>query len=263
MSKTAIDQLRSPGQNKLLHADLPTPLYYQMFTILRDQLLSGEVSVGTQLPTEFELAGSFGVSRITAKRALDDLAAAGLVERRRGRGTHVIHHATPKPQRGPLTGLLENLEILAEATDVSLIRFDRAVPPARVRALFKLDADELMVHAIRVRSRAKTPFGYYTSWTRTDHPQFNEANLATTSRLALFKRCRIDMARIDQTLSAVSADAISALHLKVRPGSALLSLERQSFNSAGQLVDLLNIQYRPDQFRYQMSLDVENWKAKE
>ncbi|MEO9000593.1 MAG: UTRA domain-containing protein, partial [Rhodanobacter sp.] len=113
------------------------------------------------------------------------------------------------------------------------------------------------------RSRAKTPFGYYTSWTRTDHPQFNEANLATTSRLVLFKRCRIDTARIDQTLSAISADAISALHLKVRPGTALLSLERQSFNRAGQLVDLLNIQYRPDQFRYQMSLDVENWKPKE
>ncbi|MEO5831368.1 MAG: GntR family transcriptional regulator [Rhodanobacter sp.] len=263
MSETAIDELRSPGQNKLLHADLPTPLYYKMFTILRDHVLSGEVAVGTQLPTELELADSFGVSRITVKRALDDLAAAGLVERRRGRGTHVIHHATPKPLRGPLTGLLKNLEILAEATDVKLLRFNRTVPPAPVRALFKLDADEVMVHTIRVRSRAKTPFGYYTSWTRTDHPQFTEANLAVTSRLVLFKRCRIDMARVDQTLSAVSADAVSALHLKVRPGTALLTLERQSFDAAGRLIDLLNIQYRPDQFRYQMSLDVENWHSKE
>ncbi|MEO8778135.1 MAG: GntR family transcriptional regulator [Rhodanobacter sp.] len=263
MHKTAIDQLRSPGLKKLLYADLPTPLYYQMFTILRDHVLSGEAPVGTQLPTEFELAESFGVSRITAKRALDDLAAAGLVERRRGRGTHVIHHATPKPQRGPLTGLLENLEILAEATDVSLLQFSRTAPPKPVRALFKLDADEVMVNAIRVRSRAKTPFGYYVSWTRTEHPQFNEANLATTSRLVLFKRCRINIARVDQTLSAVSADAICALHLKVKPGTALLSLERHSFDAVGQLVDLLNIQYRPDQFRYQMSLDVENWKLKE
>jgi GntR family transcriptional regulator len=263
MAKMANDRLRSPDLKKLLHADLPTPLYYQMFTILRDHVLSGEVSIGAKLPTEFELAESFGVSRITAKRALDDLAAAGLVERRRGRGTHVIHHATPKPLRGPLTGLLKNLEILAEATDVKLLRFNRTVPPAPVRALFKLDAEEVMVHAIRVRSRAKTPFGYYTSWTRTDHPQFNEANLAVTSRLVLFKRCRIEMARVDQTLSAVSADAVSALHLKVSPGTALLSLERQSFDAAGRLIDLLNIQYRPDQFRYQMSLDIENWHSKE
>ena len=263
MRKTAIDQLRSPGQKKLLHADMPAPLYYQMFTILRDHVLSGEIPVGTQLPTEFELADSFGVSRITAKRAMDDLATAGLVERRRGRGTHVIHHATPKPLRGPLTGLLESLEILAEATDVNLLQFSHATPPAPVRALFKVDADEIMVNAIRVRSRARTPFGYYTSWTRTDHPEFNEANLATTSRLALFKRCRIDIARVDQTLSAISADAHIALHLKVQPGSALLTLERHSFNAAHELVDLLYIQYRPDQFRYQMSLDVKNWKTKE
>lgn len=263
MRKTAIEQLRSPGQKKLLHADLPAPLYYQMFTILRDHVLSGEITVGTQLPTEFELAESFGVSRITAKRAMDDLAAAGLVERRRGRGTHVIHHATPKPLRGPLTGLLESLEIIAEVTDVNLLQFSRDIPPAPVRAQFKLDADETMVHAIRIRSRARTPFGYYTSWTRTEHPDFNEANLANTSRLVLFKRCRIDVARVDQTLSAVSADAQSALYLKVKPGTALLTLERHSFNAADQLVDLLNIQYRPDQFRYQMSLDVKNWKTKE
>src|SRR5574337_1348209 len=80
MNESSIDQLRSPGQNKLLHTDLPTPLYYQMFTILRDHVLSGKAPVGTQLPTEFELANSFGVSRITAKRALDDLAAAGYQE---------------------------------------------------------------------------------------------------------------------------------------------------------------------------------------
>ncbi|MEO5830458.1 MAG: GntR family transcriptional regulator [Rhodanobacter sp.] len=263
MRNTAIEQLRSPGQKKLLHADMPAPLYHQMFIILRDHVLSGEITVGTQLPTEFELAESFGVSRITAKRAMDDLAAAGLVERRRGRGTHVIHHATPKPLRGPLTGLLESLEIIAEVTDVNLLQFSRDIPPAPVRAQFKLGADETMVHAIRIRSRARTPFGYYTSWTRTEHPEFNEANLATTSRLVLFKRCRIDVARVDQTLSAVSADAQSALHLKVKPGTALLTLERHSFNADDQLVDLLHIQYRPDQFRYQMSLDVKNWKTKE
>jgi GntR family transcriptional regulator len=194
---------------------------------------------------------------------MDDLAAAGLVERRRGRGTHVIHHVTPKPLRGPLTGLLENVEILTEATDVYLRQFSREAPPKPIRTLFKLDADETLVRAIRIRSRAGTPFGYYTSWTRTDHAEFNEANLATTSRLVLFKRCRIGVAHVDQFLSAVSANALSAMHLKVKPGTALLTAERHSFNAAGDLVDLLNIQYRPDQFRYKMSMNVKNWKSKE
>ncbi|MEO9088943.1 MAG: GntR family transcriptional regulator [Rhodanobacter sp.] len=263
MSVDAMDRLRSRDLKKLLQADLPVPLYYQMFTILRDYILSGELPVNSKLPTELDLTHSFGVSRMTAKRALNDLAAAGLVERWRGRGTLVIHRATSKPLRAPLTGLLESLEILAESTEVKLLQFARLIPPSAVRDLFKLDADEAIVHAVRVRSRNKVPFGYYTSWTNTDHPQFNESNLATKSRLALFKHCRIPLARVDQTLSAVPADAVIAGYLKVKPGAALLTLERQSFNAAGQLVDLLNIQYRPDQFRYQMSLDIENWKPKE
>ena len=263
MNGDAIDRLRSPDLKRLLQADRPVPLYYQMFTILRDYILSGELLVNSKLPTELELTHSFGVSRMTAKRALDDLAAAGLVKRWRGRGTLVTYQATSKPLHAPLTGLLESLEILAEATHVKLLQFDRTIPSARVLALFKLDADKAIVHAVRVRSRNKIPFGFYTSWTNTDHPQFNEANLATTSRLALFKSCQISIARVDQTLSAVSADAVIAGYLKVKPGAALLTLERQSFDVAGQLVDLLNIQYRPDQFRYQMSLDIENWKPKE
>lgn len=268
MNVDAIDRLRSPGLQRLLHADQPVPLYFQMFTILRDYILSGELPVNSKLPTELDLTRSFGVSRMTAKRALDDLAAAGLVERWRGRGTLVVYRGTSKssqpakPLRAPLTGLLESLEILAEATDVNLLQFDRAVPPAPVRALFKLDADRTLVHAVRVRSRNGIPFGYYTSWTHTDHPSFSQANLATTSRLALFKRCRLHLARVDQTLSAAAADAVVAGYLHVKPGAPLLCLERQSFDATGKMVDLLNIQYRPDEFRYQMSLDIENWKAK-
>lgn len=268
MRSDAMDRLRSPDLKKLLQSDLPFPLYYQMFTILRDYILSGEIPVDAQLPSEFELSHSFGVSRMTAKRAMDELATVRLVKRWRGRGTIVISNSLPKPKkshplRAPLTGLLENLEILAEVTDVKLLQFSRMPPPAPIRELFHTKPGVAIVHAIRVRSLRDVPFGYYTSWTSTDHPEFNEANLSTTSRLSLFKRCEIDIARVDQSLSAVSADAVTAGHLKVKPGTALLTLERQSFDADGKLVDLLNIQYRPDQFRYQMSLDVVNWKSKD
>lgn len=257
------DRLRSPEVKRLLHADRPVPLYYQMFIILRDYILSGELPANSKLPTELDLTRSFGVSRMTAKRALDDLATAGFVKRGRGRGTVVIHQAASKPLQAPLTGLLESLEILIEATDVKLLQFDRAVPPLAVRTLFQTGPEQALVHAVRVRSRNRIPFGHYISWTNTEEPLFNEANLASTSRLALFKRCRIPLARVDQTMSAASADAVVAGYLKVKPGAPVLTLERKSFDAAGQLVDLLSIQYRPDQFRYQMSFDIENWMPKE
>lgn len=129
MAYDALATLMNSNARKLLRADLPTPLYHQMFSLLRDRILNGEIPLKARIPTEFDLAEAFGVSRITAKRALDELAAEGLVERRRGKGTHVIHRSRPKPLHSPLTGLLESLESLAEQTRVSLIQFRREPPP--------------------------------------------------------------------------------------------------------------------------------------
>jgi GntR family transcriptional regulator len=257
MSPDVLATLLSSKAHKLLRNDLPTPLYHQMFSLLRDRILSGEIPRGARIPTEFDLADGFGVSRITAKRALDELAAEGLVERRRGKGTHVIHRTRPKPMHSPLNGLLESLEVLAEHTNVQLLQYRRGVPPEPIRALFGTSPRMELAHAIRLRFRGDTPFGYYISWTRTEHADFNEEHLATMSRLKLFKSVGIQIKQVEQVLSAINADAVSAMYLNVEPGTALLALERRSFDSEGNLVDLLSVQYRPDQFTYQMRLDVE------
>ena len=255
MSVPVVSLLQSPDLKQLLRSDLPLPLYHQIFNILRERVLVGDPPYGAQMPTEFGLADTFGVSRITAKRALDELANAGLVERQRGRGTHVIHRPSPKPVRGPLVGLLENLHILAEATDATVIEFGRVTPPLQVRELFGLEPGEPLARAVRIRSRTGVPFGHYTSWTLTSHADFNEQELARSSRLKLFAHIGIQLKQVRQTLSAVNADAVVAMHLQMEPGSALLALERRSYDDSGRLVDLLNILYRPDQFSYQMTLD--------
>lgn len=240
--------------SRLLRGDLPTPLYHQIFLVLRDRIVAGELAHGAQLPTEHELAESFEVSRITAKRALDELAAEGLVSRRRGRGTHVIHRSRTKPVAAPLVGLIENLEILAEHTDVRLIAFARRVAPAVIRELFDIDAEATLAQATRVRSSDGIPFGHYESWTRTDHPDFDAEALATNSRIRLFERCDIRLAQVEQILSAAPATAAIADALEIAEGTALLTLERRSYDPEGALVDWLLIHYHPERFQYRMTL---------
>ncbi|WP_088810493.1 MULTISPECIES: substrate-binding domain-containing protein [unclassified Listeria] len=65
------------------------PLYQQISEQLERQIMSGELQVGAQLPTEHALAASHQTSRITSKRALSELENKGLVERIRGKGTFV------------------------------------------------------------------------------------------------------------------------------------------------------------------------------
>ncbi|MBN3267438.1 hypothetical protein CUR95_09075 [Bordetella bronchiseptica] len=66
------------------------PRYMQVAQDLVDKVRSGEYRVGSKIPTEAELCGQYGVSRFTARQALQRLSDAGLVVRRPGMGTRVI-----------------------------------------------------------------------------------------------------------------------------------------------------------------------------
>src|SRR5688500_6251777 len=78
------------------------PKYQQVYSALRRDIQSGRLAKGDRLPSEADLVRLFGASRITVGRAVRDLQAAGLVERRPGAGTFV-----KVPQGGGLSfGLL-------------------------------------------------------------------------------------------------------------------------------------------------------------
>ena len=67
--------------------DSSTPLYQQIFKTLETNILNGQIPLNSLMPTEKEVTEAFGVSRITVKRAMNELALAGLVKRQRGSGT--------------------------------------------------------------------------------------------------------------------------------------------------------------------------------
>src|SRR5215831_15835755 len=103
---------RSSIQDTASHLDVmsvdaasPTPLYHQIFAQLRDAILQGSITDQSYLPSEQAISHRFGVSRITAKRSLDELAAAGLAVREQGRGTRVNSRPGRIVVRGGISSL--------------------------------------------------------------------------------------------------------------------------------------------------------------
>jgi DNA-binding transcriptional regulator YhcF (GntR family) len=148
---TSMADLFSSRELQSLQGEAPTPLYFQLFTLLKNRILNGSIPHGEQMPTEEELAKGFGVSRITAKRALDDLAAAELVERRRGKGTFVTYTATFETVHAPLMGELEMLSNMAKHTHIKVLDVGEQLPPGDVAAEMGLDRGELAWRATRIR----------------------------------------------------------------------------------------------------------------
>lgn len=246
----------------VLRRDQHTPLYHQLRQFLRELILSGQLENGQQLPREEELARRLGISRVTVRLALAELAEEGLVVRQRGRGTRVCNGSgqrritdVPPPVRTSLCDLIDNLDTLADNTQVRLLTWNRGWPPEPVRQAFDLGENDTLVHCVRVRSRHGQPFGYYSSWTRTQHPEFNADQLARQSRIDLFRLCGLRITRVEQRISAARIEALPAAYLQMQPGQAVMTLQRRSYDRQGQLLDQLDIQYRPDQLRYQIRMD--------
>src|SRR5438034_11640210 len=71
------------------------PRYYQVYTVLQQRIREGEWPADAPMPTEQEFAASFGVSRVTIRKALNMLQEEKLVDRQQGRGTFAL----PPPRR--------------------------------------------------------------------------------------------------------------------------------------------------------------------
>lgn len=257
---TAFDTLLGESQFKELDKNSPTPLYFQLYSLLKGLILDGTLSFGTRMPTEEVLATLFSVSRITAKRAMDDLAGEALLERRRGKGTHVTYRYSPRPVKAPLVGMLQEIETMARNSRARVIRCSLQEPPQAIRDELGLEPGEQALHLVRVRRRDRRDFGYYVSWTvGVDMPE-DPSIFENTPRLSFFRDKGLEVTHVTQTLSAVEAGAEASRALGVKPGSALLSLTRRSFNkhSGGERMhDHLHVLYNPQHFRYEMDLEID------
>ncbi len=234
---------------------LRTPLYHQIYVLLREQILSGAYGDAALLPTEFSLARTFGVSRITAKRALDELKAEGLVERRRGRGTSVAKQVESRLVKANLSGLIENLLMMGLETNVEILAFDYVPAPDLVRTALALDAGAEVQRAVRVRRLDGVPLSHTISYVPADLGRsYQRADLAKAPLLALLERAGVLIGSAEQTVSATLADPVVAPALDVQVGSPLLSITRTVFDQNGRPVEHIAILYRPDRYVYRMKL---------
>jgi GntR family transcriptional regulator len=234
------------------------PLYHQLYSVLRESILDGTIAYDAQMPTEQQLAATFNVSRITAKRAMDELAVENLIARFRGKGSHVRHKYKPKPVRAPLVGMLEDLIEMGKHSIIRVISVEKVVAPAEIRERLGLSNEDTVHKVIRVLSNESgEPYAHYVSWTVGITRGFTKRNLGTKARLDVLRDCGIRLAKVDQVLSAENASTKIAHELQVQPGEALLSVRRDSYNEEGIVVDVLECLYNPKRYQFAMVLGVD------
>jgi GntR family transcriptional regulator len=233
----------------------PVPLYHQIFLQLRGEIESGQRGTGSRLPTEQELSQNFGVSRITARRALDELAQIGLVARKQRIGTIVTFQPPAKPIEGDIDQAMESLIAFGRATQVKLIELDTVPAAPPISEILDVPVGTLLRRAVRIRWSDGEPFGHYLSHVPDAlGVKLTRATLAKTPMLALIKEAGIRIGAADQVITATLADAGLAAMLRVDIGSPLLRVSRIVYDTDKRPIQNIQAHFRPD--RYQIRLDL-------
>jgi GntR family transcriptional regulator len=244
-----------PASAIAIDETLAVPLYHQVYLILRENIRNGTYGDGT-IPPEGELCAEFRVSRITIKRAMQELAKEGLITRQRGRGTFV--KGTPLhvvQQRDSLDQLLENVLAIGEATEMR--RLDQGFVKAGADAAKHLGCapgDEIFA-ASQVRVIDGTPIALIRAHVPADvAAKLPDCATSALPMLAQLQRAGIPVAHADQAITATLADPMAAAALGVDVGAPLIRLPRRVTDAAKRPVEWLVALYRADRYEYRTTM---------
>jgi GntR family transcriptional regulator len=262
VTRSRTGPLETERANSLLRRQVPNsqftsaaPLYQQIFTRVREKIYLGEYPEGSFLPTEQEISEIFGVSRITAKRALDEISAAGLAVREQGRGTRVCIATQSTSLRGKVGGLIHSLHAKGYSS-VQVIEFAYVKATGEVSERLNLKKSEKVQRAVRVWHGDKGPFSLLTTYVPAKlGKSWRRSDLENKPLISLLEKHGVTISRAEDRVTATLAKKDVARQLDVEVGAPLLQITRTLFDQSKHPIELLIGLYPPDRYQYSVTLD--------
>ncbi len=236
----------------VVHRGSFVPLYRQIYDLVRQEILTGRLAPGTRLPSEEALATQLGVSLAPVRQAFADLAAEGLLDRLRGRGTFV--------QEGRFE---EKLSILASFSEIHaahgdqlelLTLFSGLVPaPREVATALGVRTRRLVLMQRLARLKAG-PVALLSAYLDSSRfPAIGKQELEGGSLYQTLKsRYSTELVRATSVIEVVKAGDEEAAPLDVGTGAMLLRVDSVTYDTNDEAVEFSRVLYRMERFRFSL-----------
>lgn len=226
--------------------DGPVPKHAQLRDILTE-LCNTTLKPGDLLPGERLLEETYGVSRITVRRAIGDLVAAGRLRRVRGKGTFVAPN--PLVSRLHLASFSDEMGAQDVKASSKILLSGRSPAPEEVCEFFGTEPNTSHTHLRRLRLGDGEPYSIDDGWYNAAHvPNLLENDVYKSVYNILDTDFGLPITEADQTVTAVAADPEVAQLLDVAEGAPLLHIIRYS-RSGDKPVEWCSSVYRTDRYR--------------
>jgi len=233
----------------------PIPVHVQLKEALRRLLESKDYKPGDRFLSENEIAKEYGVSRMTARRVMDDLSKEGLILRVPGKGSFVTRRKFVE-KLTELVGFTQDMERKGYVPGTRVLQRDSIYPPKEVQEILQLEKGERVLVLRRVRYASAEPVALQTAYVPLKFfPGIENVDFEKESLYATFKKFGRPPAWAKQDMEAiVIQDLEQAELLGVAPGSPGLVSERLTYDLDGNPIEFTITVFRGDKYRFTVHL---------
>ncbi len=231
------------------------PKYSQLMDTLRARIRSGVYQVGDLVPPESKLQAEFGLSRVTVRRAVDELAREGLVYKEQGRGTFVARNIEITQGLNTLSTVTDTLRAMGLVPENGETTLAMEAADPEIAKSLHVDPGSEIWHLFRLRTAKGSPVCLTDNYIRPNYvPGFSLRQL----RASLYETYEIvyglTLARGEEIVTAGEASAEEAAKLSIHTGASLLIVRRITYLSNNRPIEVAIVRSRPDRYRYSVTL---------
>jgi GntR family transcriptional regulator len=230
-----------------------SPIYRAVAEALIERIDKGDLLPGGRCPSERQLASEYGISRMTARAAVNLLVQRGYVARKNGSGTFV---ASPKIELDLSTvagfsdrvlrhSIVPGARVI-EARTVGTEELDSSVATS-----LEITGEELVHMLIRVRTGNNELLALEKSYFPARHcPDLLHNELTGSIYELLRTRCNLELAHLRQKLEVTQLDASAAKALASHPDAPALRITRTTWDAHGRPIEFARDLYRGDRLLF-------------
>jgi GntR family transcriptional regulator len=230
----------------------PVPLYFQIASTVERAIRSGDIPAGARLENEIAIGQRLGLSRPTIRRALAELVDKGLLVRRRGIGTQVVHGQVMR--KVELTSLYEDLKSSHHEPGTRVLEHDTRPAESAAAAALGVELGSDIVYLRRQRSTDGVPVAILTNYLPLDFADITTDQLHQSGLYEILRARGVSIRVANQTIGARRAHGDESGLLDIDKGSPVLTMERVAFDASGRAVEFGHHCYRPDMYRFETTL---------
>ena len=239
--------------SEVFDKDSPFTLYYQLKEKLTKKIASHEWKPGEKIPSEAELCEAYSVSRITVRKAIEDLARSGQLVKHQGKGTFVTN-VSMEHKLSKFYSFSEELTRSGMTERAQVLSFDIIAATEEVREKLSLQKDEQVFMIKRLRMADEMPYTVEISYIPyAQCPGLTAENIAKNGLYNSMRNLNVFPERIIEKIRAAVVGKSDAGLMKIKPNSPAIKLERLTYYG------VLTIEYcvsivRGDFFTYTIEL---------